>query len=87
MSGFIERFTLLEDTTTGKSYYTPIKNQPVNLFKEGNAKKKGFIPKDEGQSFADIISICDNKSLDLRKIMKCPVTSKPCKEENKSRVK
>lgn len=45
MSGFIERFTLPEDTTTGKPYYTPIKKQPVNLFKEGNTKKKVLFPK------------------------------------------
>ena len=68
MSGFIERFTLPEDTTTGKSYYAPIKKQTMNLFKEGNAKKKRSISDDKGQSFADILSIFDNKSLDLRKI-------------------
>ena len=89
MGEFIRRFTLPDDTTTGKSYYAPKKKQAVNLFKEGNTKKKRSIPEDEGQSFADILSIFDNKSLDLRKIMEWPVTNKPwsiCKEENKSRA-
>ena len=48
-------------------------------------RKKRSIPEDEGQSFADILSIFDNKSLDLRKITEWLVTSKPwsiCKEEN-----
>ena len=35
MSEFIKRFTLPEDTTTGKSYYAPIKKQAVKLVKEG----------------------------------------------------
>ena len=60
-----------------KSYYAPIKKQVVKLFKEGNAKKKHSIPEDKGQSFADILSIFDNKSLDLRKNMEWSVTSKP----------
>ena len=64
MSEFTGRFALPEDTTTGKSYYAPIKKQAVNLSKEGNMKKTRSIPKDEGQSFADILSIFDNKSLD-----------------------
>ena len=88
MSGFIVRFTLPEDTTTGKSYYAPIKKKTVNLFKEGNTTKKRYILDDEGQSFADVLSIFDNKSLDLRKITEWLVTSKPCsicREENKSR--
>ena len=66
---FIGRFTLLEDTTTGKSYYAPIKKQAVNLFKAYNTKKKLSIPEDEGQLFAEILSIFDDKSLDLPKIM------------------
>ena len=60
-----------------ESYYAPIKKQVVKLFKEGNAKKKHSIPEDKGQSFADILSIFDNKNLDLRKIMEWSVTSKP----------
>ena len=76
MSEFIGRITLPEDTTTGKSYYAPIKKQAVNLFKEGNTKKKCSIPEDEGQSFANILSIFDKKSLDLHNIMKWPVTRK-----------
>ena len=86
---FIAKYTLREGTTTGKSYYAPINKQAVNLFKEVNTKKKHSIPEDEGQSFADILSIFDNKSLDLRKVMEWSITSKPwsiCKEENKSRT-
>ena len=66
MSEFIGRFTLPEDTIAGKSHYAPIKKQAVNLFKEGNTKKKSSIPEDEDQLFAEILSICDNKNLDLR---------------------
>ena len=39
------------------------------MFKGGNTKKKRSIPEDESQSFADVLSMFDNKSLDLRKIM------------------
>ena len=69
MSEFIGRFTLPEDKTTGKSYYGPIKKQAVNMFKGGNTKKKRSIPEDESQSFANVLSMFNNKSLDLRKIM------------------
>ena len=89
MNEFIGRFTLPEDTITGMSYYAPLKNQAVNLFKEGNTRKKISLPEDEGQTFADILSMFDNKSLDLQKIMECPTSSKLwsiCKEENKSRT-
>ena len=48
MSQFIGRFTLPEDTITGNSFYVPIKKQAVNLFKEGNTKKKRSTPEDEG---------------------------------------
>ena len=83
---FIGRFTLLEDTATN-TYYTSIKKQAVNLFKEDNTKIKCSVPKDQGQSFADILSIFDNKSLDLYKIMEWRVPSKLrsiYKKENKS---
>ena len=83
---FIGRFTLLEDTATN-TYYTSIKKQAVNLFKEDNTKIKRSVPKDQGQSFADILSIFDNKSLDLYKIMEWRVPSKLrsiYKKENKS---
>lgn len=81
------RFTLPEDTTIGKSYYVPIKKQAVNLFKEGNTKKKCSISENEGQTFADILSTFDNKHLDLHKTVEWP--HKPwsiCKHENKSRT-
>ena len=68
MSEFIGRFTLPEDKTIGKSYYGPIKKQAVNMFKGDNTKKKRSIPEDESQSFA-VLSMFDNKSLDLRNIM------------------
>ena len=69
MSEFIGRFTLPEDKTAGKSYYGPIKKQAVNMFEGGNTTKKRSSPEDESQSFAGVLSMFDNKSLDLRKIM------------------
>ena len=53
------------------------KEQVVNFFKEGNTKEKASNLEDEGQSFTDIISVFDNKILDLPKIMEWSVTSKP----------
>ena len=89
MSEFISRFALHGDKTKRMSYYDPIKKQAVNLFKEDNGKKNPSILDDVGQSFAVILSIFDNKSLDLLKVVEWLVTSKPCsicKEENKSKT-
>lgn len=89
MSEFISRFALHGDKTKRMSYYDPIRKQAVNLFKEDNAKKNPSILDDVGQSFAVILSIFDNKSLDLLKVVEWLVTSKPCsicKEENKSKT-
>ena len=68
MSEFIGRFTLPEDTTTGKSYYTPIKKQVINLFKEGNTKEKCYFPRIKVNHLLTFYLYLINKSLDIRKI-------------------
>ena len=90
MDMFIKRFTTSEDDINNEklSYYDPIKKQPMKLFNETVIKTKHTIPEDQGQSFAEILSIFDNRNLNLREIMEWPVTSKPwsiCKEDSGSR--
>ena len=86
MDMFIKKITTSEDDINNEklSYYDPIKEQPMKLFNETVIQTKHNIPNDEGQSFAEIISIFDNRNLTLHEIMEWPVTSKPwsiCKED------
>ena len=90
MDMFIKRFITSGDDINKEnlSYYHPIKKQPMQLFNETVIKTKHTIPEDEDQSFAEILSIFDNRNLNLREIMEWPVTSKPwsiCHEDSGSK--
>lgn len=87
---FISRFTNINHGNEKEKYFDPIKKQPSKIFDESSKVKKKVptIPEDEGQSFSDILSRCNDKVLDLKFIMKWPVTSRTwaiCSEECKTR--
>ena len=71
---FVGRFT---QENAKLSYYDPIKRQSLKLFEKKTTKKKHLKTEDEGQSFTNIFTMCNEKKLDLRKIMDYYVTSKP----------
>ena len=62
---FVGRFT---QENAKLSYYDPIKRQSLKLFEKKTTKKKHLKPEDEGQSFTNIFTMCNEKKL---------VTSKP----------
>ena len=74
---------------TTKSTYNSISKQPCTIFaSKKSGKKELLIPRDEGQSFAEILSEFSGKTLYLKQVMHRRVTEKPwsiVKENDKAR--
>ena len=75
----MKRFTSVDvetETLNGKTYYNSLKKQPVTtMFASPKLTKKELvIPSDEGQFFAEIPSLFNEKKLDLMYTMEWPMT-------------
>ena len=63
--------------------YDSMKRNQLEFFERETEKKKHFTLEDEGQSFNEILTIFDQKKVNLRKIMDYCVTGKPWSIVNK----
>ena len=77
---FLNRFT--EDSENGQNnlkYYDPIKRRKIETFSSQNKKSKNkqSIPKDECESLGNIVAQFDQQTLDLKLLLRWPITSKP----------
>ena len=61
-----------------KKYFDPISKEPLLSFNT-KVQKDSFvsIPKDEGDSFAEILKQYDKNTLDLEYLLAWPITSRP----------
>ena len=61
-----------------KKYFDPISKEPLLSFKTKEQKDSFVsIPKDEGDSFAEILKQYDKNTLDLEYLLAWPITSRP----------
>ena len=83
---FFSRFTRVKPLITTKStYYNSISKQPCTTFApKKSAKKELVISTDEGQSFAEILSEFNEKTLELKQVLHGRETEKPWSIFNKN---
>ena len=71
--------------TTKSTYYNSISKQPCTIFApKKSAKKELVISTDEGQSFAEILSEFNEKTLELKQVLHGRETEKPWSIFNKN---